>query len=427
MLAIIVTAMVLTGTGLLLSSNNKAYAQTLDSIAVVVNDDLIMRSELDEKITAERLRLQRQNQAIPADDLLQQQVMETLIAETIQRQRAVQQNIQVSETMLNNAIKNIASNNNLTLAQLHQAIQSGGETVAEFRTRIKEEMTLHEVRKVEVSRRIKVTEAEIDRFLASGKGQTFAETEYLLAHILIAANPDDAEQTQQAEQTLQTVQAALQAGAAFTDTAITYSDANNASQGGVLGWRKASQLPDLFADVLDTLTVNAISPPLRNNRGIHLIQILDLRGTATQTAQQTRARHILVLPNDIRDDKATQALAQSIHERLQDGTPFAELAGTFSDDRRTALEGGDMGWLEAHQLPQFMQQQLDALDTGNFSAPFRGPNGWHLLQVTQRQVKNVGQNLLRQQARKQLFDSKFADESDRWLSELRHQAYVEIR
>ena len=416
--------------GLLLSTSvinipsQYVYAQTLDTIAAIVNDDLIMHSELERQIATEKQQRQAQNLVALDESALETQVLEAIITETIQVQRAAEQNIKISETMLNSAIANIARNNNLTLPQLQQAVINNGEQISTFRERIKQEITIQEVRNVEINRRITITEAEVDRFLASNNGQSFAEPEYLLAHILITLSPNEPDRTQR---TLQEIADAFDAGEAFTDVAIAHSDADNAPQGGVLGWRKASQLPAIFSEVLPTLSNGDISDPISNNRGTHLFQVLDIRGAITATSEQTRARHILILPNDIRNAEATKNLAQDIYQNLQNGADFAELASAYSDDKKTALEGGDMGWLAAKQLPNFMQQQLDKLPASEFSPPFQGPTGWHILQADERRTQHIGEQLIRQQARKHLFDQKFSGELENWLNELRNQAYVDIR
>ena len=403
-------------------------ATDVDVITAVVNNDVIMQSELNAEMATVRSQLQRQSTAIPEQDVFQTQVLEQLIIELLQLQEADRLGVKVSDTMLNNTMANIAKNNNLSLPQLHQAIVNNGQTVAAFRDEIQRSMTIEEVSKIAVKRRIKVSEKDIDLFLESQQGQDLADNEYLLSHILVAIPAQATEQElNSANEKLAALQAELANNADFTSLVIKYSDANNALDGGSLGWRKISQLPALFADTVAQLKANEVSQPLRNASGYHLVKVMEQRGVAMQKIEQTKANHIMVLSNEIRSAADTKELIDDIYARLQQGTEFYKLARSFSDDDNTALKGGDMGWISPGQLPAFMQQQLDALGDNEFSAPFAGPNGWHILQVGERQTKDVGQNILRNKARTALHDGKFAGELENWLRELRNQSYVEIR
>ncbi len=422
---ILATATLLTS---LLPWSTIQAATDIDVIAAVVNNDVIMQSELDAEMSVVSSQLQRQNMAIPELDVFQDQVLEQIIIELLQLQEADKLGVKVSETMLNNAMANIAKNNNLSLPQLHQAIAKNGQTVAGFRAEVERSMTVEEVSKIAVKRRIKVSEKDIDLFLESQQGEALADNEYLLSHILIAIPAQATEQQlNTANEKLASLQAEIDSGADFTSLAIKYSDANNAFEGGSLGWRKVSQLPALFSDTVTQLEANEVSQPLRNTSGYHLVKVIQLRGLAIKQVEQTKANHILVLSNEIRSAADTKELIDDIHSRLQQGTEFYKLARSFSDDANTALKGGDMGWLNPDQLPSFMQRQLDALAENQLSEPFEGPSGWHILQVSERQTKDVGQNILRSKARAALHDGKFAGELENWLRELRNQSYIEIR
>jgi peptidyl-prolyl cis-trans isomerase SurA len=403
-------------------------ATDIDFIAAVVNNDVIMESELALELASVSRELERQQSIVAPVDVLREKVLEQLILELLQLQAADRLGVGISETMLNNAMANIAKNNQLTIVQLHQAIVNDGQTIAGFREQIQRTMTIDEVGKIAVKRRINISEKEIDQYLASQQGAALSDTEYLLYHIFISVSEQASElQQQAAEKKLNDVQQALAEGDDFSSLAITYSDANNALSGGSLGWRSLSQLPSLFSDSVAQMQAGEISQSLRNDSGYHIIKVAEQRGLALQEADQTQANHILILNNEIRDAQASKALVDEIYERLQKGEEFYKLARSFSDDANTALKGGDMGWLNPGQLPNFMQNQLDTLATGSTSAPFEGPAGWHILQVSDRQKKNVGENILRNKARDALYESKFAGEMENWLRELRNDAYIEIR
>ena len=410
--------------GLLTSTTSQATT-AIDTIAAIVNNDVIMTSELNTGVAATRMQLQRQQQQIPANEVLETQVLEQLIQELLQLQEAENLGVKISETMLNNALATIAKNNKLSLPQLHQAIKNNGQSIAEFRAHIKRQMTIDEVAKIAARGRIKVTENEIDQFLASQQGQALADTEVLLGHIMV--NISSADDRQTALDKINSAKQALTAGEEFTTIAKLYSDAANATNGGLLGWRKTSQLPSLFATAVSTLKPGDVTDVLENSSGLHIIMVIDQRGLAMQEVEQTKAQHILVTNNEIRGSAATKQLIDDIYNHLNQGKDFYDLARGFSDDANTALKGGDMDWLNPGQLPAFMQAQLDALDIGEYSKPFKGPNGWHILMVNERQTKNVGHNILRNKARTALHESKYASELDNWLTELRNQAYIEIR
>ena len=250
-------------------------ATDVDVITAVVNNDVIMQSELNAEMATVRSQLQRQSTAIPEQDVFQTQVLEQLIIELLQLQEADRLGVKVSDTMLNNTMANIAKNNNLSLPQLHQAIVNNGQTVAAFRDEIQRSMTIEEVSKIAVKRRIKVSEKDIDLFLESQQGQDLADNEYLLSHILVAIPAQATEQElNSANEKLAALQAELANNADFTSLVIKYSDANNALDGGSLGWRKISQLPALFADTVAQLKANEVSQPLRNASGYHLVKVM---------------------------------------------------------------------------------------------------------------------------------------------------------
>jgi peptidyl-prolyl cis-trans isomerase SurA len=300
--------------------------------------------------------------------------------------------------------------------------------MVQFRAKIRQELIIKEIQTTSVNRRIRVSEHEIDKYLASNQGQQLADTEYEIGHILISLSEQpNAQELELAQQKLKALNNALDKGAAFSSAAATYSDALNALKGGNLGWRKGSQLPELFAKPIKAMKVGEVSVPIRNSSGFHVITLINKRGVSIQTSAQTKANHLLILPNEIRSPSEAKALINELHQRLVDGGDFYDLARTFSDDENSAPSGGDLGWLNANQLPAILQTPLDLLALEQLSEPIQSKNGWHLLQVVERRTQDVGQANLRFKAKQAINQSKFPNELENWLREIRNQAYIEIR
>jgi len=406
-----------------------AFAATkIDSIAAIIDDDLVLQSDVSTRLVKVQQQLAKSNTNVSDIEALTSQVLDQLIIENLQLQIAAQKGIYISETALNSAIGRIAKNNQLSMDQLEQAVNDGGETMAQFKEKIRQEMTINEVQKTSVNRRIDVSEYEIDRYLASTQGQKLAEKEYEIGHILVGLSEQpNAQELTEAQQKLDQINSALAQGTLFASVAATYSDASNALKGGSLGWRKGSQLPALFASPIKQMDIGEVSEPIRNSSGFHIITLINKRGVSIQSVSQTRANHILILPNEIRSSTQAQALINELHQRLANRADFYDLARTFSDDANSAPSGGDLGWLNDNQLPQVLQKALDQLDISQLSPPIKSTNGWHLLQAVERRTKDIGQANLRFQAKQAIIDSKFANELENWLRDIRNQAYIEIR
>jgi peptidyl-prolyl cis-trans isomerase SurA len=412
----------------LTSSWSVFAAQKLDSIAAIVNDDIVLQSDLSVRLVKVKQQLTNDNTIAPDPAALTSQVLDQLIIENLQLQLASKRGVHIADPSLDLAIERIAKNNQLSPIQLKQAIADSGETMVQFRAKIRQELTINEIQATSVNRRIRVSEHEVDRYLASNKGQKLADTEYEIGHILInLSTQPDAQELAAAQQKLDVINTALEQGDEFGSIAATYSDALNALKGGNLGWRKGSQLPELFAEPIKSMAVGDVSSPIRNGSGFHIITLINTRGVSIQTVAQTKANHLLIIPNEIRSPSQAHDLIIELHQRLVNGADFYDLARTFSDDANSAPSGGDLGWLNADQLPAVLQTPLDLLATEEFSLPIQSDNGWHLLQAVERRTKDVGQANLRFQAKQAIKQSKFANELENWLREIRNQAYIEIR
>jgi peptidyl-prolyl cis-trans isomerase SurA len=417
------------GLALTLASSCAIFAaQKLDSIVAVVNDDIVLKSDLTTRLVKVQQQFTNDQTNMPDLEALTSQVLDQLIIENLQLQLATKKGVYIADPSLDLAIERIAKNNGLSLPELAQAIADTGETMVQFRAKIRQELTINEIQASSVNRRIRISEHEIDRYLASNQGQQLADTEYEIGHILISLSAQpDAQELEIAKEKLNAISSALEQGTEFSSVAATHSDALNALKGGNLGWRKGSQLPELFAEPIKTMGVGEVSSPIRNGSGFHVIKLINKRGVSIQTVAQTKANHLLILPNEIRSPSQAQELINELHQRLVEGADFYDLARTFSDDANSAPSGGDLGWVNANQLPAVLQTALDLLALEELSPPIQSAQGWHLLQAVERRTKDVGQANLRYQAKQAINASKFANELENWLREIRNQAYIEVR
>ena len=417
------------GLALTLASSCAIFAaQKLDSIVAVVNDDIVLKSDLTTRLVKVQQQFTNDQTNMPDLKALTSQVLDQLIIENLQLQLATKKGVYIADPSLDLAIERIAKNNGLSLPELAQAIADTGETMVQFRAKIRQELTINEIQASSVNRRIRISEHEIDRYLASNQGQQLADTEYEIGHILISLSAQpDAQELEIAKEKLNAINSALEQGIEFSSVAATHSDALNALKGGNLGWRKGSQLPELFAEPIKTMSTGEVSSPIRNGSGFHVIKLINKRGVSIQTVAQTKANHLLILPNEIRSPSQAQELINELHQRLVNGADFYDLARTFSDDANSAPSGGDLGWVNTNQLPAVLQTALDLLALEELSPPIQSAQGWHLLQAVERRTKDVGQANLRYQAKQAINASKFANELENWLREIRNQAYIEVR
>ena len=400
----------------------------IDRIVAVVNNDVIVESELRSRLREVRAQLRQSGTVPPEESALTRQVLERLILDKLQLQIALENGLRVEEQELTRALENIASRNQLTLRQFRDVLERDGFDFGRFREQVRNEILLTRVRQRSVERRVTVTPREIDNFLATREQQGGSENEYRLGHILIAvpeaASADDIDA---ARARAETVLARLREGEDFAQVAAEVSDGQQALQGGDLGWRKSSELPTIFAEVVLGLDPGGLSEPTRSPSGFHIVKLVDLRGDSRYVITQTRARHILIRPNDvISDDDAKRRLVQ-LKVRIENGEDFAELARANSDDTVSATRGGDLGWLNpGDTVPQF-ERAMNDLYEGLVSEPFRTTFGWHIVQVTGRRDHDDTEQVRRSRAADQIRKRKMDEEVQSWLRQLRDEAYVELR
>lgn len=413
--------------GVLLTAQANALTQ-LDYIVAVVDDDVVLASELISRIATVREQIVAQNARLPPEQVLYSQMLERLIMESLQIQMGGRAGVRIDDATLTQSLAAIAQQNGMTLEQFQDVLAADGINYREFRDDVRREMIIQRVQRARVNNRVHITEEEIQAFLDSPVGRDVLSDEFRVGHILLLV-PDNVAPADvaAAEAEAEEIRRELVAGADFRQMAITRSAGSRALEGGDLGWRKAGALPSLFADVVIELEPGETPPPMRSGRGFHIIQLLERRGVSNLMVQQGRVRHILVVPSEIRTRAETRDLIFEIRDRLIAGEAFEDLAREYSDDPSSALAGGDLGWSASNSFVPEFGTAMDNAEVGVVTEPFRSKDGWHILEVQERRDHDMSEEAMRNMAVRVLHTRRFEEELEIWLGEIRDEAYVEIR
>ena len=405
-----------------------AEYQKLDGIVAVVDDDVVLASELMERLDLVRRSSEDNGQRLPPNDILVSQIMERLIIENLQRQEADRRGVTIDDETLSRAVAQFAQNNNMTLDQFRQALAADGNNFRQFREDIRAEMIVNRLQRALVTRRISITEQDVQGLLNSPFYKQMFSDEYRVGHIMITL-PEDASEdiARQALQKADGLVEELRGGGEFAQMAMAESSASSALEGGDMGWRKAGELPSLFAEPVLQMTVGDIAEPILSSGTIHIIKLLEQRGAGVQKAKQTKVRHILVRPSEIRTPTEAEAIIRDVYQRLVDGGDFIELAKEFSEDPGSALNGGELGWSTPDQFVGAFADTMQITEEGAFSEPFLSQFGWHVLLVEGRREEDMSDEARRNMALELLHNRRFEEERQEWLKELRDEAFVEIR
>lgn len=400
--------------------------KVLDRIVAVVNDDVITRNELEERVKLAMRQLREQGTPAPGREALERQLLERMVTDRVQLQFAKETGLRVDDTELDRAIARIAQENKLTPQQLRQVLEKDGIPFAKFREDIRNEIVITRLREREVDTKIVVTEGEIDNLLSQKRAD--ANDEYNVSHILVVV-PENAspEQIQARRARAEQAYAQLKSGADFRQVAVAFSEAPDALQGGVMGWRQSSRLPALFTEALKPLRAGEVSPILRSANGFHILRLNDKRGGgAPVIVQQTHARHILLKTNELVSESEARSRLLALKERLENKGDFGALARAHSEDA-SATKGGDLGWLSpGDTVPEF-ERAMNTLKPGEVSPPVQTPFGWHLIQVVERRNEDMSKERQRLAARQVLRARKSDEAYQEWVRQLRDRAYVELR
>jgi peptidyl-prolyl cis-trans isomerase SurA len=411
-------------TGLVFNSSVYALAP-LDSIAVVVNEDVITSNELANKVRYYENQIRLSSGSVSDMDSLKKQVLERMIRDKVQLQQAAQFGIQVDDISLNRMIDSMAKKNDMSLNQLRATLEQEGIDFGDFRSQTRDELIIQELQKRMVADKVNVTPQEIKQFLDSSMQQGKSGTEFHLLHILIAtpenASPDD---IQNAQKKVENIYQQLLQGADFKQLAIRESNGSNALNGGDLGTRKANELPELFLQAIEGLQQGEVSKPIRSASGFHILKLAS-SSSNVEMVTQTHARHILIKTSaDIDDNKARESL-QDIKNRIEQGEDFADLANEFSEDPGSKIKGGDLGWANPGTFVPAFERVMASLADGEISDPFKSQFGWHIMQVLERREVDMAKTVMEAKAMQAIRARKIDEELRLWLRKVRDEAYVE--
>ena len=406
----------------------QAEIQKLDEVVAVVDRNVLFQSELDERIAQVAQNARANKLTLPDNDALQEQVLDHLISEKLQLQMASRVGIQISDEQIEQTIEQIRVSNKLTQEQFITQLQLDGLTLNALRSKLRQDITLQQVQQGVVQQRIHISPLEVDNFLKSADAQFWISAEYHLGHILLSVpSAASAEEVENIKAKAEAIIKDVENGTPFAQIAIAESKGPAALSGGDLGWRKTSELPSLFAEVVPKLEVGQVSAPTRSGAGFHILKLYEKRGGEQQTETQAKVRHILIKPSAIVSNEEAEAKLKKIRQQILDGAEFSKLAKENSEDIGSMLAGGDLGWSRPGMFVPAFEQVVSSIDVGEISQPFRSRFGWHILQVEERREEDITDDLLRQKAAQVLTQRRFEDELQVWLSELREEAYVDIK
>jgi peptidyl-prolyl cis-trans isomerase SurA len=401
----------------------------LDRVVAVVNDGVVLKSELDAQVLEFSQRLRAQNVALPPDRVLREQVLERLVVEEIQAQRAQRAGIHIGDEQVNAALERMAQAQNVPFAQLPEKMAEAGYIYADFRNGVRRQMAREILQDNDVIEKIRPTPRELDEFIERQKKSVSADSEYNVSHILVALAQDASAATSlAARKKIEDIAARIAKGEAFSQLAVTYSDSQTALEGGSLGWLKGTALPTFLADVVGRMKPGETTGIIQTASGFHIARLNDVRtGSGPQLVEQLHLRHILLKTNAIFDDATTAQKLNDLRNKIVNGADFAIVAAASSEDPGSAVQGGDLGWSDpASFVPEFTAV-AKALKDNEISKPFRSQYGWHIVQMLGRRTIDNADNAARAQAYGQLRESRAAEAVELWLQQLRDEAYVELR
>ena len=416
------------GLWLTLISGVAGTTDALDQIVAVVEDGVITAGELGDKVSMIKKGLRQSNTPLPPDKVLISQVLERMIIDKIQAQLAEKAGIKVDEETLRAAVQSIAERNKLSVDDFRSSLAAEGIVYADFLDQIHNEIVISRLRSGQVNSQVKVSDREIENYLKSKGGASATDAEYLLGHILIstprAASPAD---VQSAKEKADKLIADIRKGTDFKQAALGSSDDEQALKGGDLGWRKKSQIPSIFVDLVDKMKEGDVEGPIRSSSGFHIIKMLGIKRDGDHLITKTRVRHILIKPTEVLTDEEAKQKLIVLRQRIENGEDFAEIARGHSDDKGSAVKGGELGWVPPGALVPAFEHVMNGLTPNQLSEPVQTQFGWHLIQVLERQETNDSGEFEKNKAREEIFKRKVEEETELWLRRIRDEAYVEIR
>ena len=409
---------------------NIAFAayEKLEAIVAVVDDDVVLVSELVDRLEAVRNSMAADGVALPPNDILVSQIMERLIIENIQKQEAERRGVTIDDETLTRAVAQFAQNNNMSLQDFQVQLTKDGNSFGQFREDIRSEMVISRLQRAMINRRISISDQDIQGLLNSPFYKQLFSDEYRVGHIMISLDDgSSSDVVKQAVESANEMVADLRGGEDFTQTAIARSSASSALEGGDLGWRKAGELPTLFTEAVLEMQLGDVSDPIVSGSTVHVIKLLEQRGAGTERLDQTKVRHILVRPSEIRTLQEAEAIADEVRVKLVEGGDFETLAKEYSEDPGSALNGGDLGWATPDQFVGIFAKIMDETAIDEISEAFESQFGWHILMVEGRREEDMSEDARRNMAVDLLHRRRFEEERQEWLKEIRDEAFVELR
>jgi len=405
-----------------------AQVEILDKVVAIVDEDVVLESEVQRRLATIYAQIQKSGTQPPPQEIVVQQVLERLISERLQLNMGYSAGIRITDAELNDAMARIASSNQITMEQYAEQVHATGSSLSNVREEIRNEMILMRVQQGQVMRRIRISSQELDNFLNSEEGRFMTSPDVNVGHILLPV--PSGKNNDEVNAILQRAQGLLDEannGTDFRQLAIANSSDQTALQGGDLGWRKMAQLPGVFIEAVEKLEIDQVSEPIRSDAGYHLIKLYERKGGGEQLIEQHFARHILIKPNEIRDEATSISQLTELRERIKAGEDFALLSKEFSEDPGSALNGGELGWSTPGMFVPEFEKTMGSIELNEVSAPFLSQFGWHILQVTERRNQDFSENITRNRAQNLLRQRKYEEELQVWLQEIRDEAFVEIK
>ena len=407
-----------------LPSLASAQIEVLDQVVAIVDDDIILASELQERLRGVRSTMESRGVEVPSDDVLIRETLDRLILDSIQLQLANRYGVRIPDQQLDEAMTRLARQNGLTLEQFRIALEQSGQSYAAAREGLRDDLAIQRVQQGNVMRNINISEQEIDNFLTTEEGEAMTQPEYQVVQVLLSiSRGEDAAEIAAKEAYVDEVLSNIQSGQPF-EQAVSGTEPY-AFTGGDLGWRKLGDLPSMFADTVPTLTVGEVAK-VRSSSGLHLVYLADAVG-GEQLVRQTDVRHILVKPTEVLNEQAAEDLVVELKARIEGGEDFGELARQYSDDIGSATEGGNLGWTNPGQMVPEFEATMAGTAEGSISQPFRSEFGWHILEVKARRDKDFSGEVRRNQVAGYIRDQKYQEELDAWLRKIREEAFVDIK
>ena len=398
----------------------------VDGIAAIVNDGVVLRSEVEDQVTMLIRNFERQGAQPPPIGQLREDVLERLILQRIQLQRAERYGISISDEGLNAAINNVAQNNNVTFEEFPEVLAAEGIDYFKYRNELKQQITLDELRQREVSSRISVSQSELDSYLILQREEDQKAYDYDLSHILVPLSSRSAKAEINRKQGLIIdLRSRIENGEAFETIARNFSEGQQSSNGGRLGWMKGSELPEIFLSAIINTKIGELSEPFQSASGLHLLKVNGVKGNDAVIEEQVNVRHILIKTNQILDDAAAEEKLKTIRTQIIDEGDFGAVASAVSEDPGSAQDGGDMGWApRGFFVPEF-EEIAYSLEMNQISAPFKSRYGWHIIQFMGQRSHDITEEVQRRKAVSAIRNLKLSDEIEIWARELRDEAYVE--